>query len=479
MTLTQRITSATAQLTLSNASVRVLSLVTMPILTHLLAPSAFGTAAMAMTVVSLISVFGLAGMDMSYVRGYRANLHLSNQGIESFAWRYSLGAGLLLCIGVILGWKIIADTFSLPSYLGELLGAGVVLSLANTMAQARARLNNRYRAMSISIVVSGLVSAAVSLGGAHWWRQDELPLILAIIAGLLIPLVMLGTPSISQLRKSSGLSPKDRHNVFMIGLAGIVTAPAYWVISSSDRWFLGYFEDTASVGIYAIGYNVAVIGMMVNKAVLSVWTPETVKEFERDPDRAPILLGMTAERLVAAFACVWLAIAAAGGDIIRLLAAPTFHHATVVVPFIAAAVMFNGIVHLANAIFLLMKRLENTIWFWIAGGVIAMLLNILLIPKFGILGAAISQAGSSLSIAVGMVIGAQRIYPLKLNWPRLGCVLAGSCFMAVLMCPAWASTPVVSLLLKLPIGVVTSLIVLKCVMPEILSSRMWRKQESS
>jgi O-antigen/teichoic acid export membrane protein len=479
MTLTQRITSATAQLTLSNALVRLLSLVTMPVLTHLLAPSAFGTAAMAMTVMSLISVVGLAGMDMSYVRGYRSSLNLSSQGVELFAWRYTLAAGILLCIGVVVSWHVVAATFSLPGYLGELLGVGIILNLTNTMAQARARLNNRYRAMSISIVISGLGSAAISLGVAHWWRQDELPLVLAIVAGLLISLPVLGSPPISQLRKPSGLSPKDRRNVFMIGLAGIVTAPVYWIISSSDRWFLGYFENTASVGIYTIGYNVAVIGMMANKAVLSVWTPETVKEFERNPDQAPILLGMTAERLVAGFACVWLAIAAAGGDLIRLLAAPAFHHATVVVPFIAAGVMFHGIIHLANAVFLLMKRLENTIWFWIAGGALSMLLNIVLIPKFGILGAAISQVGSYLLIAVGMVIGAQRMYPLKLNWSRLGGVLVGSCFMAILMFPAWASTPVASLLLKLPIGVVTTMIVLKCVAPEILHVRLWGKQESN
>jgi O-antigen/teichoic acid export membrane protein len=422
---------------------------------------------MAMTVVSLISVFGLAGMDMSYVRGYRVNSISSSQGIEIFAWRYTLGAGILLCIGLIVSWQVIAATFSLPSYLGELLGAGIVLNLANTMAQARARLNNRYRAMSVAVLASGIGGAVVSLGVAHWWRQDELPLLLAIVAG------------ISQLRKSSGLSPKDRRNIFMIGLAGIVTAPVYWIISSSDRWFLGYFEDTASVGIYSIGYNVAVIGMMANKAVLSVWTPETVKEFERNPGQASILLGMTAERLVAGFACVWLAIAAAGGDIIRLLAAPTFHHATIVVPFIAAAVMFHGIIHLANAIFLLMKRLECTIWFWMVGGVLSMMLNIILIPKLGILGAAISQAASFLSIAVGMVIGAQSIYPLQLNWARLGCVLAGSCFMAILMFPAWASTPVASLLLKLPIGVVLTIIVLKFVAPEILHSMMLRKQVSN
>ena len=475
MTLTKRIASATAQLTLSSASVRLLSLVTMPILTHLLAPSAYGTAAMAGTVVSLVSVLGLAGMDMSYVRAYHSNSFLSGQNIELFAWRYALGVGILSCIGVIASWQLIADAFSLPGYLGWLLGAGIILSLASTMAQARARINNRYRAMSISIVVSGLGIAAVSLGVAQWWRQDELPLILSMGAGYLIPLLILGSPSLAQLYKSSGLNPNDRRKIFTIGLAGVVTAPAYWLISSSDRWFLGYFQDTTAVGIYSMGYSVAIMGMMANNAVSSVWPSETVKEFESNPDHAPVQLGRTAERLVAGFACVWLAITAAGGDIIRLLAASTFHQAAAVVPFIAAAVMFHGIIHIATAVFLLMRQLERTVWFWIVGGVLSLLLNIILIPKLGILGAAISQTTSFLVIAVGMVMGAQNIYPLQLNWPRLGCVLAGSCFMAVIMFPAWASMPAISLLLKLPIGVVTTFVVLKFIAPEILKSMMWRK----
>lgn len=475
MTLTARIVSATAQLTLSSASVRLLSLVTMPILTHLLAPSAYGTAAMAGTVVSLVSVLGLAGMDMSYVRAYQSNSFQSDQNIEIFAWRYVLGIGILLYIGVITAWQLVAEVFSLPGYLGGLLGIGIFLSLASTMAQARARINNRYRAMSISIVVSGLGVAAISLGVAQWWRQDELPLILSMGAGYLIPFLILGSPSPAQLVKSSGLSQLDRRKIFMIGLAGTVTAPAYWLISSSDRWFLGYFQDTTAVGIYSMGYSVAIMGMMANNAVLSVWAPETVKEFESNPGEAPVQLGKTAERLVAGFACVWLAITAAGGDTIRLLAAPTFHQGADVIPFIAAAVMFHGIIHIANAVFLLMKHLQRTVWFWIVGGVVSIALNLFLIPKLGILGAAISQACSFGVIAIGMVMGAQSIYPLQLNWPRLGVVLVGNCFMAILMFPAWASTPTISLLLKFPVGIVATIIALKVIVPETVQSMTWKK----
>jgi len=68
MTLVRRIASASAQLVLSNGLVRLLSLVTMPILTHLLSPTAYGTAAMAETFIALIAVFALAPMDISYAR---------------------------------------------------------------------------------------------------------------------------------------------------------------------------------------------------------------------------------------------------------------------------------------------------------------------------------------------------------------------------------------------------------------------------
>lgn len=476
MTLAKRIASAAIQLMLSNALVRLLSLITMPILTHLLAPSAYGAAAMAGTLISLVSVFALAGMDMSYVRAYHSNSPTSGRFVESFAWRFALSVGIVSGVGVFACWRLIASAFSLPGYLGGLVGAGVVLSLAHTMAQARARLNNRYRAMSISTVVSGLGTAAVSIGVACWWRQDELPLILSMVAGYLIPVLILGLPPIAQLGKPSGLNLSGRRGILKIGLAGTVTAPAYWVLSSSDRWFLGYFEGASSVGIYSMGYSVAIMGMMANTAVLSVWTPEVVREFEINSDQARVHLGSVAERLVVGFACVWLAITAAGGDVIRLLAAPAFHDSATLVPYIAAGVFFHGVIHLANANLLLMKRLSYSMWWWIAGGVFCILLNLVLVPWLGMLGAALTQTFSFALIAGGIVLGAQKIYPLQLNGRRLGLVLAGVLVTGISMFPAWGSTPTLSLLLKLPVGALAVVAVFRLIAPEVL---LWASRQSA
>ncbi len=462
-------------------ALRLLTLITMPILTRLLSPEAYGTAAIVGTMISLLSVIPLAGLDMSYMRAYPSKLPPSGQPVENFVWRTGLGAGLLAAVCAVAAWSWISETFALPGYLGWLVGAGIVLSLANTLAQTRARLTNRYSAMSIAVLASGLLGTLIAIAVAYWWRRDELPLILTMLAGYLIPVVVLGVPDHAQMTKPSGLSGKERTSIFRIGLAGIVTAPAFWLITSSDRWFLGYFENPASVGIYSVGYNIAVMGMMVNNAVMMAWTPETAKKFEEDPEHASADMGRLANRLVGGFACVWLAVTAAGGDMIRLLAPPAFHDAAVVIPFLAAGVFFNAISHLWNANLLVVKRLSYAMWWWLAGGLICVFLNLALVPSLGRFGAAIAQAVSYASVAAGIMIAAQKVCPLEIAWQRVGLTLGGVLVVGICMYPAWASMPVASLLLKLPVGALAVAVVLRFLAPELyplitrrIASSLWR-----
>ena len=110
--------------------------------------------------------------------------------------------------------------------------------------------------------------------GSHWigdkhrhrrlWRPDALALLIPMLLGYLIPVLLLGTPSIAGLAKPSQLSRNEGVALIKIGLAGIVTAPMYWLLSSSDRWFLQHYHGAEAVGVYSIGYSVAIVGMMVN-----------------------------------------------------------------------------------------------------------------------------------------------------------------------------------------------------------------------
>lgn len=467
--LARKIASASTQLTLSRASVRVLSLLTMPILTHLLPPSAYGIMAMAGTLIALLSVFVLAGMDMSYMRSFNDKFSENPfEQVEIFAWRYILIAGGLAALVLFFVWPQFASLFTLPHYLGPYLGAGIFLSLINTMGQTRARLNSQYGLLSATIFSSGIAAAIVSLGVAYWWRQDEMALLLSMLVAYSIPGFILGGPALLNIFKRSGILFSEQKAIMKIGLAGIVTAPTYWLISSSDRWLLGYFESADSVGIYSVGFSVGMMGMVINNAIHAVWTPEVVNEFNNHPDTAQTKLGLVTEKIICAFGCLSLAVVAAGGDTIRFLAAPVFHEGADIIPFIAVAVFFHGVTHLAKASLLLMKQLYYSMWCYIAGGVFCLGANFLLIPLLGRTGAAMTQALSMAVIAISISWFAHGIYPLQIRWPRLLLILTGLLLSGIIMTPPWSIEPLLSLGMKLPVGIIIVLLVIMMNTPELI-----------
>jgi len=72
-------------------------------------------------------------------------------------------------------------------------------------------------------------------------------------------------------------------------------------------------------------------------------------------------------------AIIWLAVAAAGGDLVRWMANERFHGAAACVPYVAGGVFFYGVLHLANTGLLLVKQLKWAALWWLVGGALCLL----------------------------------------------------------------------------------------------------------
>jgi O-antigen/teichoic acid export membrane protein len=467
MTFARRLVYGTFQLMLSNGIVRLLSIVTMPILTASLSPRAYGVATLVGSVISLVSVFALAGIDMSYARAYHSAQPPSGPDVEHYCWRFAILSALLTAaLAAVAWWFINRGSGELDHRLAILVALGIIFSVANSLALTRARLASRYSAMALTIIAAGIIGAAASIGIAVAWRQDALALLLPILLSYLIPVLLLGTPSIAGLAKPSGLTPNEGAALVKIGLAGIVTAPMYWLLASSDRWFLQHYHGAEVVGVYSIGYSVSIVGFMVNNAVMSVWLPEASREYEQDPAQAQITLGRLMSRLIAAMALIWLMVAAAGGDMVRWLANARFYAAADYVPYIAGGVFFYGVLHLANTGLLLAKKLNYAALWWFAGGLLCAVLNLTLVPRFGGIGAAITQCISFAFISLGILVTSQAMFRIELDWSRLAMVFSIVVAAGVFMIPPWHASAPFSLLMKLPIGIAVAVIVAWLIAPD-------------
>ena len=116
---------------------------------------------------------------------------------------------------------------------------------------------------------------------------------------------------------------------------------------------------------------------------------------------------------------------------VEWLAAPAFSSASRVVgPLTFAAVAFGGYIVVAIGI----GRARRTQFNWVVTGAAAAVnfaLNVILIPRYEMMGAAIATVAAYLTMFLGMAWRAQRIYPVPYQWRRV--VTAGLAGVALVV----------------------------------------------
>ena len=155
----------------------------------------------------------------------------------------------------------------------------------------------------------------------------------------------------------------------------------------------------------------------------------------------------------------WLLVTAAGGDVVRMLADDRFHGGTRYIPLIAGGVFFYGLSHLASTGLLVKKNMKPFASWYTLSAIISVLLNLLLIPKIGAIGAAAVQCISFAAASSGIMWSSQKSYPLNIEYKLLLIVMPTILMVGLIMSLPWGNVPFLSLCYKLPIGINISLVV--------------------
>lgn len=420
--------SGALQLTLASVLIRLISLVSFPVLTHLLAPEAYGVASLATTFIGIFTIVGMAGQDSSYVKCFHDTDHYDRTAVERFysvyAWIAGGAAALLSCGAWLLfkHWQHLNSS----NLAGVFVAIAVLGGVVTNFLQARARLIGAYTRLTAAIFTAGLSATIISITIAWLWRQDEIALLAGNIS-FWVTFAMLPHPPPSQ-NATSALDKHQMGTMVAIGLPLVATAPAYWVLSSSDRWFLATYSTPAELGIYSVGVTIGSLGQMVTAALCSVWYPELSKRLHQRTNLDFQDLAKAHTLLVSVLLIVCFGLTVFGSNIIHLLAHRKFWGASEYVPLIALGLTFYGINQFQGFGFTMARKNHVLPLVWAGGVAVCLGLNWYLVPRHGPYGAALAQCLSYLAVAIVTWWVSRRHMPFQPFWARLfGCffVLAG------------------------------------------------------
>ncbi len=142
----------------------------------------------------------------------------------------------------------------------------------------------------------------------------------------------------------------------------------------------------------------------------------------------------------APFLGVALAVSLLAEEIITIMARPAFYDAYRVVPWVAAAFLFQALAYIANIGIILHRKVKYRPAIVGAATVVNLALNFVLIPRYGMMGAGVASCVSFFVWFALQAAVAYRLYPVPYEYGRIArLTLVGGAIYAAGSLVAWRS----------------------------------------
>lgn len=190
----------------------------------------------------------------------------------------------------------------------------------------------------------------------------------------------------------------------------------WWITNVSDRFMVTGFCGDAVNGLYSASYKIPTLMMTLSGIFVTAWRNSAVDERE-SKDSAAFY-----EKVFGAFASVVFlmagAIIAFAKIITVIMFDPSYHEAWINIPVLTLAMIFFNLVSFLGSLYVAEKKSMYSFLTSMAGAAVNIVLNLLLIPKIGAMGAALATFASYLVAFVLRVWTAKKIKPFHMHLGR-------------------------------------------------------------
>jgi O-antigen/teichoic acid export membrane protein len=160
-----------------------------------------------------------------------------------------------------------------------------------------------------------------------------------------------------------------------------------FVITNSDRYFLSRFSSLDAVAIYALAAKLGMMGiMMFADPFGKIWSPFLFDNYNKEGGQKLVSIVFTI--FCIAMISFGLLIAVLSPFVIPIISGWTYHRAADIIPFVCVSGVFFAAAQLADAGILIAKKTYIKPLLAGACAAVTVTFNLLLIPRYGAMGAA-------------------------------------------------------------------------------------------
>lgn len=413
----------------------MIGLITFPVLTRTLSVEDYGYIGLVAATVTVFVSLAKLGLQTALLRFYAAARVQGQAAVRDLLGNLTGLISLLLVLGLLFwlaySWWLVPllQPDSRLRYLfllaSLLVPIKIIHSMLNNLLQAEQR-----SALHGTLNVAQKFTYLICLLLVLWLfglSADRVLLTMVTVEGAL--LMVLAWCCLDYFRGVRGqLHRPTLEPMIRYGFPAMLGELTLVLLQTGDRYAIASLMDAAALGHYAAVANICMyLEWVLILSLQSAMLPHYLKLYEEKGRERTLAFLEGALRWYAVIAigvCVVFIVAAP--NLVLLLAGERFRPGLVVIPWFAAGYVLVGGIGIAAAGVFIDKRTHLLVKWTLIAFIINMLLNILAIPYFGLLAAAVATFVAMLIRAVGVYRDAATSLPVPMPWRAalIGCVSA-------------------------------------------------------
>lgn len=411
----KKLISNTLIFAIGTFSSKVLVFLLIPFYTHVLAPAEFSVADLIVQTANLIIPVSSIGMSNAIIRF----------GLDRAADKRDVFSGGIAAIGGgYLLFLILYPLLSKVPTIGAhtyLVYFYVLTATLRSLCSQFVRSRELVRLYAFDGVLSTATVLIFNILFLAVFRLGIVGYVMAtIISDALSTIFLFTIANLRRYIRFRGMDWSILGSMVRYALPLIPTTVFWWITNVSDRYFVSYMLGNDINGLYGIAYKIPTAITLVSGFFTDAWQMSAVTEDGPGRDRFYSKVFGAYQALVFSAAAGLILFAKPITYIFMSGQDGKYYASWQYIPFLVMATSFSCFVTFLGSVYMVEKKTVSTLVTTVAGAVLNILLNFLLIPtKLGANGAAFATFISYFVVFVLRAIDTRRYVKIRWNAPVL------------------------------------------------------------
>lgn len=367
---------------------KAMVLILMPLYTRVLTDAQFGAADLVSTTANLLTPFVMLSINEAIIRFAMDRAYKKEEvftvGIQTTLLGiliFGLFSPIMLKIKLISPYVLLIFLYVAAAAI-KLICAQFVRSCGWT------------RLFALDGFLATLTTILFNILYLLVFKWGSTGFILSIISSNVLSVIFLTvTARLWRYVRRSALNKDLRRQMIKYSVPIIPTTMFWWITTASDRFVVTYFCGEGVNGIYSASHKLPGLLTIVSAVFYQAWQISAMDESGKG-EKTEEFYNEVYEYYIALLFLACSGLIMVCRPVISVWLSKNFYDSWMFVPFLAIAEVFSTLVTFLGSFYMVSKQNKTIVLAIGAGAVCNMVLNLILVPKYGALGAAFATVVS-------------------------------------------------------------------------------------